>query len=87
MMTPATIAAFAELGLTASVQPAFDAAWGGDGATEFRLDHRWALGALLALPSDAKVSVGVISSKQPVLFEHERYKCLVMPLDIQKKGA
>ncbi|WP_330329358.1 amidohydrolase [Streptomyces sp. NBC_00536] len=29
MMTPATIAAFAELGLTASVQPAFDAAWGG----------------------------------------------------------
>ncbi|MET9606849.1 amidohydrolase [Streptomyces sp. NPDC006512] len=30
MMTPATIAAFAELGLTASVQPAFDAAWGGD---------------------------------------------------------
>ncbi|MFJ5809541.1 amidohydrolase [Streptomyces sp. NPDC093093] len=31
MMTPATIAAFAELGLTASVQPAFDAAWGGEG--------------------------------------------------------
>ncbi|MCX5202637.1 amidohydrolase family protein [Streptomyces sp. NBC_00237] len=30
MMTPQTIAAFAELGLTASVQPAFDAAWGGD---------------------------------------------------------
>ncbi|MER6519655.1 amidohydrolase [Streptomyces sp. NPDC060334] len=30
MMTPATIAAFAELGLTASVQPAFDAAWGGE---------------------------------------------------------
>lgn len=29
MLTPATIAAFAELGLTASVQPAFDAAWGG----------------------------------------------------------
>ncbi|MFD7029682.1 amidohydrolase [Streptomyces sp. NPDC059917] len=29
MMTPQTIAAFAELGLTASVQPAFDAAWGG----------------------------------------------------------
>ncbi|MEV8537083.1 amidohydrolase [Streptomyces sp. NPDC051211] len=29
MMTPATIAAFAELGLTASVQPAFDANWGG----------------------------------------------------------
>ncbi|MET9884043.1 amidohydrolase [Streptomyces sp. NPDC006430] len=30
MMTPATIAAFADLGLTASVQPAFDAAWGGE---------------------------------------------------------
>ncbi|MFE1956410.1 amidohydrolase [Streptomyces sp. NPDC059479] len=31
MLTPGTIAAFAELGLTASVQPAFDEAWGGDG--------------------------------------------------------
>jgi predicted amidohydrolase YtcJ len=30
MMTPATIAAFAEFGLVASVQPAFDAAWGGE---------------------------------------------------------
>lgn len=30
MVTPATIAAFAELGLTASVQPAFDALWGGE---------------------------------------------------------
>ncbi|MCP9946535.1 amidohydrolase [Streptomyces somaliensis] len=30
MLTPQTVAAFAELGLTASVQPAFDAAWGGD---------------------------------------------------------
>ncbi|TLQ47089.1 amidohydrolase [Streptomyces marianii] len=30
MLTPETVAAFAELGLTASVQPAFDAAWGGD---------------------------------------------------------
>ncbi|MEU3554087.1 amidohydrolase [Streptomyces fragilis] len=30
MMTPETIAAFAELGLTASVQPAFDAHWGGE---------------------------------------------------------
>ncbi|MCX5383638.1 amidohydrolase [Streptomyces sp. NBC_00083] len=30
MLTPATIAAFAEFGLTASVQPAFDALWGGD---------------------------------------------------------
>ncbi|MEV0495730.1 amidohydrolase [Streptomyces atratus] len=31
MLTPETIAGFAELGLTASVQPAFDAAWGGEG--------------------------------------------------------
>ncbi len=31
MVTPETIAAFAELGLTASVQPAFDALWGGEG--------------------------------------------------------
>ncbi|OMI41582.1 amidohydrolase [Streptomyces sparsogenes] len=30
MLTPDTIAAFADLGLTASVQPAFDAAWGGE---------------------------------------------------------
>ncbi|MEU9100079.1 amidohydrolase [Streptomyces sp. NPDC048361] len=30
MLTPATVAAFAEFGLTASVQPAFDALWGGD---------------------------------------------------------
>ncbi|MFE9975518.1 amidohydrolase [Streptomyces hirsutus] len=30
MLTPSTIAAFAELGLTASVQPAFDALWGGE---------------------------------------------------------
>ncbi|MET9777033.1 amidohydrolase [Streptomyces sp. NPDC006367] len=30
MMTPETVAAFAELGLTASVQPAFDALWGGE---------------------------------------------------------
>ncbi|MGW4232360.1 amidohydrolase [Streptomyces sp. NPDC004980] len=29
MLTPETVAAFAELGLTASVQPAFDEAWGG----------------------------------------------------------
>ncbi|CDR04983.1 Amidohydrolase 3 [Streptomyces iranensis] len=30
MFTPETIAAFADLGLTASVQPAFDALWGGE---------------------------------------------------------
>ncbi|MGY0056824.1 amidohydrolase [Streptomyces sp. LZ34] len=30
MLAPDAIAAFAELGLTASVQPAFDAAWGGE---------------------------------------------------------
>lgn len=38
MLTPETVAAFAELGLTASVQPAFDAAWGGpDGMYAQRL--------------------------------------------------
>ncbi|GGS36100.1 amidohydrolase [Streptomyces griseoviridis] len=38
MLTPETIAAFAELGLTASVQPAFDALWGGqDGMYARRL--------------------------------------------------
>ncbi|MGW3864002.1 amidohydrolase [Streptomyces sp. NPDC005047] len=30
MLVPETVAAFAELGLTASVQPAFDALWGGE---------------------------------------------------------
>ncbi|QKW05440.1 amidohydrolase [Streptomyces sp. NA04227] len=30
LLSPETVAAFAELGLTASVQPAFDALWGGD---------------------------------------------------------
>ncbi|MFF6786770.1 amidohydrolase family protein [Streptomyces sp. NPDC012510] len=30
MLAPDTVAAFAELGLTASVQPAFDALWGGE---------------------------------------------------------
>ncbi|MEU0388493.1 amidohydrolase [Streptomyces chartreusis] len=30
MLTPKAVAAFAELGLTASVQPAFDALWGGE---------------------------------------------------------
>ncbi|WP_155054477.1 amidohydrolase [Streptomyces blattellae] len=30
MLTPDTVAAFAEFGLTASVQPAFDALWGGE---------------------------------------------------------
>ncbi|MFE6335571.1 amidohydrolase [Streptomyces sp. NPDC057798] len=38
MLTPETIAAFAEFGLTASVQPAFDALWGGeDGMYSARL--------------------------------------------------
>jgi predicted amidohydrolase YtcJ len=38
LLDPAGIAAFAELGLTASVQPAFDAAWGGpDGMYVTRL--------------------------------------------------
>ncbi|MDF3302361.1 amidohydrolase [Streptomyces tropicalis] len=38
MLTPEAVAAFAELGLTASVQPAFDALWGGpDGMYAERL--------------------------------------------------
>ncbi|MFB6538972.1 amidohydrolase [Streptomyces noursei] len=45
MLTDATIAAFAELALTASVQPAFDAAWGGpDGMYATRLGAERAAG-------------------------------------------
>ncbi|MEU7554629.1 amidohydrolase [Streptomyces sp. NPDC044571] len=68
MMTPATIAAFADLGLTASVQPAFDAAWGGDdgmyadrlGAERARTLNPFAAllkaGVPLAFGSDAPVT-------------------------------
>ncbi|MEU0074739.1 amidohydrolase [Streptomyces sp. NPDC006332] len=52
MLTPETIAAFAELGLTASVQPAFDALWGGeDGMYAQRLgaDRARTLNPLAAL--------------------------------------
>ncbi|MFF3017969.1 amidohydrolase [Streptomyces sp. NPDC057939] len=68
MMTPATIAAFAELGLTASVQPAFDAAWGGEdgmyadrlGADRARTLNPYAAmlkaGIPLAFGSDAPVT-------------------------------
>ncbi|MFJ3924471.1 amidohydrolase [Streptomyces sp. NPDC090022] len=68
MMTPATIAAFAELGLTASVQPAFDAAWGGEdgmyadrlGAERARTLNPYAAmlkaGVPLAFGSDAPVT-------------------------------
>jgi predicted amidohydrolase YtcJ len=52
MLTPETIAAFAELGLTASVQPAFDALWGGeDGMYAQRLgaDRARALNPFAAL--------------------------------------
>ncbi|MGW5851170.1 amidohydrolase [Streptomyces sp. NPDC055254] len=68
MMTPGTIAAFAELGLTASVQPAFDAAWGGDegmyadrlGAERARTLNPYAsmlrAGVPLAFGSDAPVT-------------------------------
>ncbi|GAA3729871.1 amidohydrolase [Streptomyces tremellae] len=68
MMTPETVAAFAELGLTASVQPAFDAAWGGeDGMYATRLGAARAgtlnpyaallkAGVPLALGSDAPVT-------------------------------
>jgi predicted amidohydrolase YtcJ len=45
MLTEATIAAFAEFALTASVQPAFDAAWGGeDGMYAQRLGTERAAG-------------------------------------------
>ncbi|MCY0929817.1 amidohydrolase [Streptomyces sp. H27-H1] len=68
MMTPATIAAFAELGLTASVQPAFDALWGGEegmyadrlGAGRARTLNPYAAmlkaGVPLAFGSDAPVT-------------------------------
>ncbi|KOU16990.1 amidohydrolase [Streptomyces sp. WM6372] len=68
MMTPETIAAFADLGLTASVQPAFDAAWGGeDGMYADRLGQERArtlnpfaallkAGVPLAFGSDAPVT-------------------------------
>jgi predicted amidohydrolase YtcJ len=68
MLTPATIAAFAELGLTASVQPAFDAAWGGGsgmyaerlGAARARTLNPYAAllkaGVPLALGSDSPVT-------------------------------
>ncbi|CAM5364013.1 amidohydrolase [Streptomyces avidinii] len=68
MMTPAAIAAFAELGLTASVQPAFDALWGGEdgmyadrlGAERARTLNPYAAmlkaGVPLAFGSDAPVT-------------------------------
>lgn len=68
MLTPETIAAFADLGLTASVQPAFDAAWGGEegmyaqrlGAERARTLNPYAAllraGVPLALGSDSPVT-------------------------------
>ncbi|MEU9500679.1 amidohydrolase [Streptomyces sp. NPDC048196] len=68
MLTAATIAGFAELALTASVQPAFDAAWGGtDGMYAARLGAERAAtlnpyaallkaGVPLALGSDSPVT-------------------------------
>ncbi|MFI9175761.1 amidohydrolase [Streptomyces lincolnensis] len=68
MLTPETIAAFAELGLTASVQPAFDALWGGEdgmyverlGADRARLLNPFAAllraGVPLAFGSDSPVT-------------------------------
>ncbi|MER8161671.1 amidohydrolase [Streptomyces sp. NPDC094472] len=68
MLTPGTIAAFADLGLTASVQPAFDALWGGeDGMYAQRLGPERArtlnpyaallrAGVPLALGSDSPVT-------------------------------
>jgi predicted amidohydrolase YtcJ len=67
MLTPATIAAFAEFGLVASVQPAFDAVWGGvDGMYAQRLgDER----ARTLNPYAAMVRAGVplaLGSDSPV---------------------
>lgn len=68
MLTPEHIAGFAELALTASVQPAFDAAWGGDdamyaerlGAERARTLNPYAAllraGVPLALGSDSPVT-------------------------------
>ncbi|KRV50484.1 amidohydrolase [Wenjunlia vitaminophila] len=68
MLTPATVDAFAELGLIASVQPAFDAAWGGEegmyaarlGADRARTLNPFAsllrAGVPLALGSDSPVT-------------------------------
>jgi predicted amidohydrolase YtcJ len=68
MMTPDTIADFAELGLVASVQPAFDATWGGEdgmyaqrlGADRARTLNPYAAmvraGVPLALGSDSPVT-------------------------------
>ena len=68
MLTPEDIAAFAELGLTASVQPAFDALWGGEdgmyaqrlGAGRARTLNPYAAllraGVPLALGSDSPVT-------------------------------
>ncbi|MEU9285195.1 amidohydrolase [Streptomyces sp. NPDC048275] len=68
MLTPETIAAFAELGLTASVQPAFDVLWGGEdgmyaqrlGAERARALNPFAgllrAGVPLALGSDSPVT-------------------------------
>jgi predicted amidohydrolase YtcJ len=68
MLTPETVAAFAELGLIASVQPAFDATWGGEdgmyaqrlGAARARTLNPYAAmvkaGVPLALGSDSPVT-------------------------------
>jgi predicted amidohydrolase YtcJ len=68
LLDPGAVAAFAELGLTASVQPAFDAAWGGeDGMYVARLGRERAralnpfaallrAGVPLAFGSDAPVT-------------------------------
>ncbi|GGX92974.1 amidohydrolase [Streptomyces minutiscleroticus] len=68
MLTPETVAGFAEFGLTASVQPAFDALWGGEdgmyarrlGAERARTLNPFAAllraGVPLALGSDAPVT-------------------------------
>ncbi|MFB7742958.1 amidohydrolase [Streptomyces sp. NPDC056132] len=83
MLTPETIAAFAELGLTASVQPVFDALWGGeDGMYAERLGVERArtlnpyaallrAGVPLAFGSDAPVTpLGPWAALRAAAFHH-----------------
>lgn len=71
MLTPETIAAFAEFGLTASVQPAFDAAWGGE--TGMYAQRLGAERARTLNPYAALLRAGV-----PLAFGSD---CPVTPLD------
>lgn len=63
-----------------------DASWSTD-ARSFRLDHRFALAPLGVLDADDSVSVGVIDSKSPILFQCGKSTALLMPMEVHKKGA